>query len=190
MKKSFDDIVTHLEAVTQRPYLIAIDGRSCSGKSVLATKLQHELPELVVVHVDDFYRVMDESARAALDPAQGYYQYSDWQRLAQQVLVPLSAGEPGRYQRYDWPQHALAEFIDVGPQPLVVIEGVASTRPELRAYYHFRIWVETSAAAREQRQLARPWDSPEWIYRWSAAETYYVENFEPQLSAHAILPGE
>jgi uridine kinase len=190
MITSFDDIVTHIKCVTQRPYLIGIDGRSGAGKSVLADRLRDHLPDLVIIHKDDFYRVMPESARAALNAEQGYRQYVDWNRLERQVLCPLSGGEHARYERYDWVRKELAETIEVSPLQIVVVEGVGSTRPELRDYYHFRIWVETSDATRVTRQLSRTWDSLDWIRRWAAAEEFYVNNFRPQLTAHAVVAGE
>ena len=190
MDTSFDGILTHLKAAAKRPYLVGIDGRSGSGKSVLAERLREQLSDIVVIHKDDFYRVMDEVIRAELGAEQGYYNYFDWGRLEHEVLLPLSDGQPARYRRYDWVKKELAETIEVGPQHIVVVEGVGSTRPELRDKYDFRIWVETGEAERLKRQLARTWDSLEWIQRWAAAETYYVETFQPMRSAHVVFAGE
>lgn len=45
-----------------------------------------------VIHGDDFYRPMAQIERADLDPEQGYDRYFDWQRLREEILVPLAAG--------------------------------------------------------------------------------------------------
>jgi hypothetical protein len=56
----------------------------------------------VVVHGDDFYRPLPSAERLALDAAQGYRQYFDWERLRDQVLQPLRSGGVSRHQHYDW----------------------------------------------------------------------------------------
>lgn len=73
--------------------------------------------------------------------------YFDWQRLRDQVLVPLASGSAARYQRYDWPtgQVAAGKLYQAPRSP-----GRASSssraytaRPELAGYYDLTIWVET-----------------------------------------------
>jgi uridine kinase len=190
MFSAIREIAHRVAAHAERPCLVGIDGRSGAGKSSLARTLSEQLADVVVIHTDDFYRVMNESVRASLDARQGYFQYFDWNRLERQVLCPLAAGQPARYERYDWVKEQLAETIEIAPQGIILVEGVASTRPELRTYYDLRIWVETSDGERMRRQIARGENSPEWIDRWAAAEAFYVEQFRPRQSAHLIVAGE
>lgn len=190
MLHSPSEILQHLAAATKRPYLVGIDGRGGAGKSTLAKRLCEQLPDAVIVHVDDLYRVIAESVRETFSPQQGYERNFDWQRLEQQVLIPLANGQPAKYERYDWVQKALAETIEVSPHQIVLVEGVTSTRPELRNYYDLRIWVETSDAERMRRQYARRENTNEQITRWAAAEAFYVENFRPAEPAHFIIAGE
>lgn len=190
MLHSTSEILQHLAAATKRPYLVAIDGRGGAGKSTFAKRLCEQLPDGVIVHVDDLYRVIAESVRESFSPQQGYERNFDWQRLEQQVLVPLSKGQPAKYERYDWVHQALAETLEVSPDKIVLIEGVTSTRPELRNYYDLGIWVETSDTERLRRQYARRENTNEQIARWAAAEAYYVENFRPAESAHFVVAGD
>ena len=191
MFNSVTEIVQTLETVTKRPYLVGIDGRSGAGKSTLSNRLQDQLKDVVVVRKDDFYDVMDENVRAALDAEQGYYRYFDWQRLEQQVLRPLVGGQPAHYQRYDWVKNELAEkTAEVSPENIVIVEGVCSLRLELRNYYDLHIWVETSESERARRQIARRENTNEWIQRWAAAEKFYVDNFRPNRAAEFIVSGD
>jgi uridine kinase len=190
MFTSASEIIQKVKAVTKRPYLIGIDGRSGAGKSALSRKFREHLTDAVVIHNDDFYRVMEEEERATLDAEQGYYRYFDWERLKQQVLLPLAAQQRARYQRYDWGKEELAEIMEVSPSGVTIVEGVYSTRPELREYYDLTIWVETSDTERLRRQLAREGNTDEWIQRWAAAEALYVEDFRPIRSAHITVAGE
>lgn len=190
MPHSTAELLQHLAAATKRPFLVGFDGRGGAGKSTLAKSWCEQMPDAVIVHVDDFYRVIEESVRESFSPQQGYERNFDWQRLEQQVLQPLTVQQPARYERYDWVQQALAETIEVNPHKIVLVEGVGSTRPELRNYYDLRIWVETSDAERMRRQYARRENTNEQITRWAAAEAYYVDNFRPAESAHFIVAGE
>lgn len=81
---------------------VALDGRAGSGKTTLAGLIADHLAmngPAAVVHGDDFFRPMPPARRLAAAAAQGYRQYFDWERLRDQVLVPLAAGRPARYAR-------------------------------------------------------------------------------------------
>ena len=191
MHSSIFQIVQKLVEATKRPYLVGIDGQSGAGKSTLCARLHRELPDVIVIHNDDFYRVMDDAIRESFHAEQGYDLYFDWQRLEQQVLLPLNNRDVARYHRYDWVKQELTETIEVdAANKIVIVEGVGSTRPELRKYYDLRIWVDTSEAERLRRQIARGENPNEWIQRWAAAENYYVENFGPSGSADVLIAGE
>src|SRR3954453_1865421 len=60
----------HPRTALGQPVVVALDGRSGVGKSTLAAILIKRLGAVVVAG-DDFYRVMDEGTRWALDPAGG-----------------------------------------------------------------------------------------------------------------------
>lgn len=128
----------------ERFTLVALDGMGGSGKSTLAAALA-ELRGAVVVHGDDFYRPMDAEERARLSPAQGYDRYFDWQRLREEVLVPLTDGRDAAYRRYDWETGALApdEIHAVSRSGIVVVEGVYTARPELADHYGLVVYVDT-----------------------------------------------
>jgi uridine kinase len=187
-------LMTHREAIVPflqarmqtSPLLVAIDGQSAAGKSTLARFIQQQIPNTVIVQADDFYRVMDEHERAALDAKGGYLTYYDWLRLEAQLLLPLAQGHSARYQRYNWGENRLGEWTVIPAEGVIVVEGLYTLRPELRAYYHVKIWVETSFPTRMRRQGKRtdPW---EWVERWEAAEVFYVQQHTPQTYADIVV---
>ena len=89
-------VLALLEGATAagRTTLAAIDGLGGAGKSTLAAQIAEEIERSAVVSVDDFYRPMAASARAELGPKDGDDQYFHWQRLRDDVLVPLSRRYP------------------------------------------------------------------------------------------------
>lgn len=173
-------------------YSSALTGKAGSGKSTPARELATLMGEdSVVVEGDDFYRAMSPSERALLSPSQGYELYFDWERLRDQVLVPVSQGDPTlKYQRYKWSEQRLGEWVEHSMPPAVVVEGVYTLRPTLRAFIDIGIFVRASPAVRMRRLHEREGNSAEWIARWVAAEGYYIETVKPMAVADIVVDGE
>ncbi len=159
--------------------VIAVDGHSAAGKSTFAQLVATRFGAALVAG-DDFYRVMDPVERAGLSTAEGADRYYDWQRMRDEAVIPLRAGHKARYRPYDWDQNAMSSDVRViSPAEVVVLEGLFVARPELAAYVDINIVVETSAAARHDRQARRADASPDWLKRWDAAERWYFEHIRP-----------
>jgi uridine kinase len=161
--------------------LVGIDGRGGSGKTTLAERLAAEVGG-VVVHGDDFYRPLPSAQRLALDAAQGYRQYFDWERLRDQVLQPLRSGGVSRHQHYDWGSGEVGgEHHEVAASGVVVVEGCYVARPELAHFYDVTVYVDTPSDVCLDRLRARRHDhGPEdWIGRWHAAEEFYLRTTSP-----------
>lgn len=171
--------------------LVGIDGRGGSGKSTLARELASRLADATVVEFDDFYRPAAERAgRAARGDSELGGDF-DWRRLRGQVLEPFLAGGPGRFQRYDWVSDELAEWHDVPAGGVVIVEGNYVTRPELRASYDLRIWVEAPYEVRLSRGLARDGEEARarWVEEWMPEEDRYVAASRPAEHADVLVDG-
>ncbi|MFI7075410.1 hypothetical protein [Micromonospora sediminicola] len=179
----------HRVAPADGTTIIAIDGPGGSGKTTLAANVAELLSGATTVHGDDFYRPMPEHERTQLDPQQGYQRYFDWQRLRDQVLVPLRTHQTARYQSYDWATGQLATWNEVRPGTTVIVEGVYSARPELSPYYHLTAYVDTPREICLHRMRARGENSEEWIGRWRAAEEFYLRTTWPQTRVEVLVRG-
>src|SRR5207344_1963414 len=88
-----------------RAVVIAVDGPSCSGKSILATAVALR-SGASILQGDDFYRDTLPSLRAAqreaMSDAAVVDAVIDWERLRDEGLLPLRAGHPATFQPYDW----------------------------------------------------------------------------------------
>lgn len=163
----------------QKTLLIAIDGRGGSGKSTLAKKLSEKIEKATIVHLDDFA-----------------YPQTDRQRLLEQVILPLTADMPARYQRFDWPTQQLAEWHEILPGGVVIIEGVSTLHDMLNQHYDYRIWIECSPEVGFARGLKRDKEvygvdtTEDWITNWLPEEKQYVEQQQPQEQADFILESE
>jgi uridine kinase len=167
--------------------IVGIDGAGGAGKSTLAGGISAALDGRVsIVRCDDFYRPL---TGARYSPEEAYENYFDWRRLRDEALIPLRAGVRARYQRHDWSTDRLAESIEVEPREIVIVDGVFSLRPELRALIDVAIFVDTPRDERMRRMLARPQNNTSWIDRWMAAEDWYLEHVAPHRHADLVIEG-
>jgi uridine kinase len=178
--RQLDVALRRIDAVIRphgvRATIVAIDGLGGSGKSTLAALLAEKLGAQVI-HTDDF---------ASWDNPLEW-----WPRLREEVLVPLGAGRPARFQRYDWEARELTDWQIVVPDDLVLLEGVSSSRNELAPYLSIAIWVEATAEVRLRRGLERDGRAAEEQWReWMRQEDEWVEAQHPKQQADLVLDGE
>jgi uridine kinase len=168
--------------------IVAVDGHSGAGKSTFAAALAARIVATLVPG-DDFYRVMDDEVRARLSAHEGIGRYFDWERMRDEVLVPLLAGRDARYRLFDWDSGLLAETpITLPRAPLVVLDGVYTSRPELARFLHLSVLVEAPADVRRKRQVTRG-DSPDWLRRWEEAERLFFAQLRPVESFDLVVSG-
>jgi uridine kinase len=165
------DVVAAVAAAIQgRPGTrwIGVDGKGATGKTTLAARIAAALPGAAVVHIDDFAR----------PDIRGW----ERDRFVRQVLEPLLAGRPARYQRWDFSRNVGAEWHTVKTGVPVVVEGVSSTDVRLGVPWDFTIWVEVPYELRLARALQR--DGPamreRWLTDWMPSEDAYQEAQRPQ----------
>ena len=106
-----------------------MDGFGAAGKSTLAAAIADAVGG-VVVPVDDFGRV----------GVRGW----DRELFIRQVLEPLTAGRPARYQAWDLVADAPLDWREVPPGLPVIVEGVSSTDARVPVPWNLTLWVEAS----------------------------------------------
>ncbi len=177
------DTAATLEAVTtalrgsRGTRWIGVDGLGGSGKTTLAARIERALPGAVVVHIDDFAR----------PDVQGW----ERDRFVEQVLRPLLAGRPARYQRWDWPTDTGAEWHEIAAGVPVVVEGVSSTDVRLGVPWDFTIWVEAPYEVRLARAIERDGEAmlDRWLTDWMPSEDAYEAEQRPQDRVDLIVDG-
>jgi uridine kinase len=159
----------------RRTALVAVDGFGGSGKSHFAACLAATEPRLTVVHTDDF-----ASWEAGLD----------WERLRHQVIDPLLADRPARYQRYDWDERRLAEWHEISAGGVTVVEGVSSYRLSLADAYDLAVWVQAPREVCLARGLERDGQGALALWqKWMAEEDEYVNREHPERRAAVVVDG-
>jgi hypothetical protein len=128
--------------VAGRPVVLAVDGRSNSGKTTLAARIARAVPGAVVVHTDD---IAWEHSR---------FGWADL--LTTGILVPIRQGRAVSYRPPRWVEHGRAGSIDIPVDcPLLLIEGDGAGRREVTHLIDALIWVQSDQREAERRRLAR-----------------------------------
>jgi hypothetical protein len=133
------------EAVSGRPVIVAIDGRSNNGKTSLAVRIAQAVPGSVVIHTD------------SIAWAHSRFGWADL--LIDGILVPVRRGEAVSYRPPRWVEHGREGSLDVPAGcPLLIIEGDGAGRREVAHLIDALIWVQADEREAGRRGLARERD--------------------------------
>lgn len=169
---AIDGLLTEKERI-----LIAIDGPCTAGKTTLAAKLK-ETYNCVVVHMDEFFlRPSQRTPQRLREPGGNV----DYERFYEEVLLPLSAGEPFSYRPYSCKDQALAAPVTVSPGKLVVVEGTYSTHPYFHSPYDLTVFLSVDAQTQHKRiGMREAWKQEMFHKVWIPMETAYFKHFSIQ----------
>jgi hypothetical protein len=164
-----------------RPVVLAVDGRSSSGKTTLAGRLRETVAGAAVVHTDDI--------------AWWHSRFGWTDLLIDGVLLPALAGQPVSYRPPQWDQRQRPGAIEIPAGcPLLIIEGVGAARGENAHLLDAAIWVQSDQREAEHRSLARVGQpgGPLTVqhYRdWMAEEDPFIAGQRPWERADLIVCG-
>ncbi|GEA86753.1 uridine kinase family protein [Cellulomonas cellasea] len=172
-------------APTGRPRVVAVDGRSASGKSTLAERLSRQVGRAKVVHTDD------------LAWHESFFGWGDL--LVEHVLRPLHRGEAVSFRPPAWDRHGREGAVDVpAGLELVVVEGVGASRRAWDDLVDATLWVQSDAAVAEERGLARDLaqgvngDAAATVafwHEWMAEELRFLAHERPWERARLVVAG-
>jgi len=169
------DLTLEREGTGADPVLVALDGRSGAGKSMLARVAGERLGALVI-DGDDFYTGGTDDFWDALSPEAKVERVIDWRRQ-RAVLESLRQRRPVTWRPYDWEADdgSFRAPVSGGPTDVVILDGAYSGRPELADLLTLRVLLEVPRHIRRARLLRREGARyrAEWEARWSDAEDLY-----------------
>lgn len=175
------------------PLVVGIDGRSGSGKTVLAQTTAIELRAELLDEIPDEAARHDSVRVLALEDL-----YVGWEGLqagldnAAKLLEQVVRGEGGCAPRWDWHEMRLYGNICVGiggePMPLVlIIEGCGAGSDMLADYVDVLVWMEVPTRTRQARVRARDgeWEIP-WA-TWAAQEDEVLARRDVAAAADIVV---
>lgn len=169
--------------------VVAIDGRSGSGKSTVAAAVAQAI-SAVIVPCDDFFTASVSDAEwDRRTPEQRAADAIDWRRLKREAIDPLRTGRAARWYTFDFLAGPRGDGTypwqstptERAPKPVVLLDGAYSARPELADVLDLSVLVEAAPTTREARLAAREAADflRQWHARWDPAEDHYFGHVRP-----------
>jgi len=196
---SVDAVIAAIRArsVSAEHLVVAIDGRSGSGKSTVAKAIAQAIGA-VIVPCDDFFAAsVSNTEWNRRTPEQRAADAIDWRRLKREAIEPLRTGRPARWHAFDFVAGPRGDGTyplqrtptELAPKPVVLLDGAYSARPELAEVLDLTVLVEAAPRTREARLKAREaadflW---QWRARWERAEEYYFGHVRPPSAFDVVL---
>lgn len=184
-------LITRLEI--QHPVRVAIDGRTASGKTILADELASAIEKLgrltIRTSIDGFHRPKAQRyVRGRFSAESYYFDARDLSAVRTLLLDPLG---PDGDRWYRTASFDLDIDIPIDQPPraatddtILIVDGTFLQRPELAGGWDYVVFVKTSEADAERRGLGR---DTEKLGGEQVARKLYAERYRPAFSLYERL---
>ena len=192
LKSEIQPVIDTINALREAgtPVVVALDGRSGTGKSTLGLEIAAAVNG-TYVDQDDFYSGGEIDQWRVLSPEIRIDKCIDWQRVLRDVIIPFHASLPIHYHPFNWEtMDGLAtEAISLKPSDVLILDGAYSTRPELAEFLDLTVLVTLDDALRRQRIMDREGEdwTLEWFTVWDAAENLYFGHMRPESAFDIVI---
>ncbi len=154
-----EEVISKIIELTQKKdktILIALDGRSGTGKTTIAKYIADKL-DGVEIQADNFWTGGSDDVWDKRTPQEKSDQAIDWKRMRIEVLEPLLRGKSATWHPFNWKTGiGLAEeIIEASPKRFIVLDGAYSTRPELQDIIDIGILVEVPEDSNRRNRLVK-----------------------------------
>ncbi len=186
-----------------RPFLIAIDGVDCAGKTTFAKKLSDFLQlsgyHVILACVDCFHNPREIRYRNGSTPESYYHDSFDYNALKHVLLDPLRLAGSRYYKTAVFDhltdREVYQEWQTAPDDAILVFEGVFLHRQELCEYWDYSIFLEVPQETAIQRARERDchlYGSPEEVERqyrekYIPGQQIYIKSAHPKYHANLVI---
>lgn len=158
------------------PFLIAIDGRCCAGKTTLANELSVS-SGYPVIHMDHFFLRPEQINEKRLSiPGENI----DHERFLAEVMFPIKEGKIINYRPYNCHKKMFLDNIMIPISKVYIIEGSYALNTHLLQYYDLKIFIDISKDEQKRRLIRRNGldGSKIFLEKWIPLEEKYFSYFQ------------
>jgi len=165
--------------------VIAVDGRSASGKTTAAAQLK-DIIKAAVIHTDDFFLPPELRTETRLSQPGGNMHH---ERFSSEVLPYIRSEKAFAYQAFDCSVMSMGEMREVEKSQWRIVEGAYSCHPALDNYMDIRVFSDIGEDAQFRRICARNGEETALIYksRWIPMEESYFKEYKIKENADIII---
>ena len=156
---------------SERPHVIAIDGKCASGKTTLQSDLKKHL-SFSLVSMDDFFLPPEFRTPRRMEETGGNIHY---ERFIEEVIKPLKEGkESFTYRKFSCASMSYMGTVEVRNNNLVVVEGSYALHPLFSRYWDISYLLTITPPEQIKRlSLRSPEKLDDFISRWIPLENEY-----------------
>lgn len=172
----FADVLSEIDMLlkSNETVIVAIDGKSGSGKSLLSGLLETEY-DCNVFHMDDFFLTPELRTSERLAEAGGNI---DYERFETEIIDSLMKGLDFCYEIYNCKDNTFEDSEIVRKKQLNIVEGVYSQHPRYSDFYDFKIFLFVDDDTQVRRILERNGKEvlEKYLSEWIPLENLYFES--------------
>src|SRR5215471_19364056 len=163
------DVAARVAGLAPGRLRVAVDGRTCAGKTSFGHELAAALRDLgrptVRASMDDFKNPWREARELGYDrvSGEGYYRNAyDFRSARDLLLAPAAPGGSGQvvlcaHDPLTGEDHR-DKVVSAPAGSVLVVDSVFAFRPEYNDYWDFRIWLDVDSEVALERGIARDGD--------------------------------
>jgi para-aminobenzoate synthetase len=157
------EILENKAAKNEAPLIIALDGKSGSGKSTIADALHRHLDSAKLPLDDFFSATIPDREWDAFSIEERRSRVFEWDRFIHECLEPLRKGRTATWRAFDFESgpeqdgtyRLESEEKRLDTAPIVLVDGAYSSAPELLEYIDVTVLVKAPKDERLDRLKKR-----------------------------------
>ena len=197
-----------LSTTPTSPYIVAINGKDASGKTIFADNFADYLKtktnrQIIRISVDDFMNERKVRRTSTSSEGESCYFYTfNFDAFKQYVLEPLQAGGSRIYKTKNFDHAtdtaALSEDKEADNDAIVIIDGVFLYKDDLVDYWSLKILLEVSDEIVVERGARRDTNRigdynkarQQYVDRYVASQAIYYKQTRPFKCADIVIDND
>lgn len=165
--------------------VVALDGRSASGKTTLAEIMRNTF-DADVIHMDDFFLPAElRTSDRFIEPGGNVH----YERFNEEVVYGLNSGDQFEYQVFDCSEMRIKGKRKVGKSKIIIVEGAYALHPKITAQYDVKAFYDIDKNQQLRRIIKRNGKTmlENFENRWIPLENEYIKAYSIKEKCSVVL---